>query len=167
MKSNWFFYFRLIICAVGGRLPLARGCGRGLTLLSFHWCNCFIYTACTLKGSLKEHRMIFFTRKWQFLLITLDHFTRCKQHWSRSTSCFSFLTLHKSWDKIQPTEHLKLNKKVKQTSLRCFLYMWNKENSYKLKQEVFLDQCCLHLVKDTVNNVLRIFLYHVNTMIYE
>jgi len=21
----------------------------------------------------------------------IDHFTRCKQHWSRSTSCFSFL----------------------------------------------------------------------------
>jgi len=20
----------------------------------------------------------------------IDHFTRCKQHWSRSTSCFSF-----------------------------------------------------------------------------
>jgi len=50
----------------------------------------------------------------------IDHFTRCKQHWSRSTSCFS-LTLQKSWDKIQPTEHLKLNKKVKQTSLRCIL----------------------------------------------
>jgi len=30
---------------------------------------------------------------------------------------------YKSWDKIQPTEHLKLNQKVKQTSLRCFLYM--------------------------------------------
>jgi len=25
-----------------------------------------------------------------------------------------FLTLHKSWDKIQPTEHVKLNQKVKQ-----------------------------------------------------
>jgi len=25
--------------------------------------------------------------------------------------------------------------------------MENKENSYKLKQEVFLDQCCLHLAK--------------------
>jgi len=25
--------------------------------------------------------------------------------------------------------------------------MWNKENGYKLKQEVFLDQCCLHLAK--------------------
>jgi len=36
----------------------------------------------------------------------VEHFTRCKQHWSRSTSCFSFLTLHKSWDKIQPTEHI-------------------------------------------------------------
>jgi len=58
-----------------------------------------------------------------------------------------FLTLHKSWDKIQPTEHIKLNQKVRQTSLRCFLYLWNKENSYKLKQEVFLDQCCLHLAK--------------------
>jgi len=23
--------------------------------------------------------------------IYIDHFTRCKQHWSRSTSCFSFL----------------------------------------------------------------------------
>jgi len=34
----------------------------------------------------------------------------------------SFLTLHKSWDKIQPTEHLKLNQKVKQTSLRCFFF---------------------------------------------
>jgi len=22
---------------------------------------------------------------------SIDHFTRCKQHWSRSTSCFSFL----------------------------------------------------------------------------
>jgi len=21
----------------------------------------------------------------------IDHFARCKQHWSRSTSCFSFL----------------------------------------------------------------------------
>jgi len=42
----------------------------------------------------------------------IDHFARCKQHWSRSTSCFSFLTLHKSWDKIQPTEHIKLNQKV-------------------------------------------------------
>jgi len=52
-----------------------------------------------------------------------DHFARCKQHWSRSTSCFSFLTLHKGWDKIQPTEHIKLNQKVKQPSLRCFLYM--------------------------------------------
>jgi len=48
---------------------------------------------------------------------------------------------------MQPTEHLKLNQKVKQTSLQFFLYMWNKENSYKLKQEVLLDQCCLHLVK--------------------
>jgi len=28
----------------------------------------------------------------------IDHFARCK-HWSRSTSCFRFLTLHKSWDK--------------------------------------------------------------------
>jgi len=34
-----------------------------------------------------------------------------------------FLKLHKSWDKTQPTEHLKLNQKVKQISLRCFLYM--------------------------------------------
>jgi len=51
-----------------------------------------------------------------------------------------FLTLHK-------TEHIKLNQKVKQKSLRCFICMWNKENSYNLKQEVFLDQCCLHLVK--------------------
>jgi len=25
----------------------------------------------------------------------IDHITRCKQHWSRSTSCFSFSTLHK------------------------------------------------------------------------
>jgi len=25
--------------------------------------------------------------------------------------------------------------------------MWNKENSYKRKQEVFRDQCCLHLAK--------------------
>jgi len=33
-----------------------------------------------------------------------------------------FLTLHKSWDKIQPTVHIKLNQKVKQTSIRCFLY---------------------------------------------
>jgi len=41
-------------------------------------------------------------------------FARCKQHWSGSTSCFSFLTLHKSWDKIQPTVHVKLNQKVKQ-----------------------------------------------------
>jgi len=40
----------------------------------------------------------------------IDHFAR-----SRSTSCFSFLTLHKSWDKIQPTEHIKVNQKVKQT----------------------------------------------------
>jgi len=23
--------------------------------------------------------------------VYIDHFTRCKQHWSRSTSCFSFL----------------------------------------------------------------------------
>jgi len=23
----------------------------------------------------------------------IDHFTRCKQHWSRSTSCFSLYTL--------------------------------------------------------------------------
>jgi len=44
---------------------------------------------------------------------SIDHFTRCKQHWSRSSSCFSLLTLHKSWDKIQPTAHLKLNQKVK------------------------------------------------------
>jgi len=44
----------------------------------------------------------------------IDHFARCKQRWSRSTSCFSFLTLHKSWDKIQPTEHVKLYQKVKQ-----------------------------------------------------
>jgi len=57
----------------------------------------------------------------------IDHFARCKQHWSRSTSCFSFLTLHKSWDKIQPTEHIKLNQKVKQLSLRCFLYMWKRK----------------------------------------
>jgi len=47
-------------------------------------------------------------------MAVIDHFARCKQHWSRSTSCFSFLTLHKSWDKIQPTEHVKLNQKVKQ-----------------------------------------------------
>jgi len=25
------------------------------------------------------------------LYYIIDHFTRCKQHWSRSTSCFSFL----------------------------------------------------------------------------
>jgi len=37
--------------------------------------------------------------------------------------CQYLLIIHKSWDKIQPTEHLKLNQKVKQTSLRCFLYM--------------------------------------------
>jgi len=67
----------------------------------------------------------------------LDHFARCK-------SLFQFLTLHKSWDRIQATDQ-----KVKQTSLRCFLYMWNKENGYKLKQEVFLDQC-LHLAKWSV-----------------
>jgi len=30
-----------------------------------------------------------------------------------------FLTLYKSWDKIQPTEHLKLNQKVKQTNFTC------------------------------------------------
>jgi len=81
--------------------------------------------------------------------VTIDHFARCKQHW--------FLTLHKSWDKIQPTEHLKLNQKVKKTSSRFFLYMWNKENSYKLKQEVFLGQCFLHLAKwsivITINNM--------------
>jgi len=47
----------------------------------------------------------------------IDHFARCKQHWSRSTSCLIFLTLHKSWDKIQPTEHVKLNQKVKQQHL--------------------------------------------------
>jgi len=29
------------------------------------------------------------------LLVSKDHFARCKQHWSRSTSCFSFLSLHK------------------------------------------------------------------------
>jgi len=46
-----------------------------------------------------------------------DHFTRCKQHW------FQFFNTTWSWDKIQPTEHLKLNQKVKQTALRCFLYM--------------------------------------------
>jgi len=34
-----------------------------------------------------------------------------------------FLTLDKSWDKIQPREHIKLNQKVKQTYLRLFLYM--------------------------------------------
>jgi len=67
-----------------------------------------------------------------------DHFERCKQHWSRSTSCFSFLPQHKSWDKIQPTEHIKLNQKVKQTGT---------ENN-ELKQEVFLDQC-LHLAMDS------------------
>jgi len=38
-------------------------------------------------------------------------------------SVFLTLVLDKSWDKIQPTEHLKLNQKVKQTPLRCFLYM--------------------------------------------
>jgi len=27
----------------------------------------------------------------------------------------------------------------------------NKENSYELKQEVFLDQCCLHLVKWSID----------------
>jgi len=47
-----------------------------------------------------------------------------------------FLTLHKRWNEIQPTEHLQLNQKVKHTSLRCFLYIWNKETIYKLKQEV-------------------------------
>jgi len=52
----------------------------------------------------------------------IDHFTRCKQHWPRSTSCFSFLTLHISWDKIQTTEHLKLNQKVKHLQ-DFFLYM--------------------------------------------
>jgi len=29
--------------------------------------------------------------------------------------------------------------------------MWNKENSYKLKQEVFLDQSCLHLAKWSID----------------
>jgi len=41
----------------------------------------------------------------KYITTIIDHFARCKQRWSRSTSCFSFLTLHKSWDKIQPTEH--------------------------------------------------------------
>jgi len=30
--------------------------------------------------------------------------------------------------------------------------MLNKENSYKLKQEVFLDQCCLHLAKWSIEH---------------
>jgi len=50
--------------------------------------------------------------------VLTNHFARCKQNWSKSTSCFSFLTLHKSRDKIQPTEHIKLNQTVKQTPLR-------------------------------------------------
>jgi len=29
-----------------------------------------------------------------------------------------------------------------------------KENSYKLKQEVLLDQCCLHLVKWSIHTQL-------------
>jgi len=32
--------------------------------------------------------------------------------------------------------------------------MRNKENSYKLKQEVFLDQCCLHLAKWSITVLL-------------
>jgi len=35
--------------------------------------------------------------------------------------------------------------------------MSNKENSYKLKQEVFLDQCCLHLAKWSIK--LKLFFF--------
>jgi len=36
--------------------------------------------------------------------------------------------------------------------------MCNKENGYKLKQEVFLDQCCLHLAKWSINILDLIFM---------
>jgi len=38
-----------------------------------------------IKNKLQHHR-------WQKVIFRghIDHFTRCKQHWSRSTSCFSF-----------------------------------------------------------------------------
>lgn len=45
----------------------------------------------------------------------VGHFPYCKQHRSRSTLCFNFLTLHKHWQKV-PTEHLELNQNVTQTS---------------------------------------------------
>jgi len=123
-----------------------------LTLMSLdffvHLPNTQIHRLFKKKCTVRKYFYLFLKllQLWEYGSVfgeLIDHFARCKQHWSRSTSCF--LTLHKSWDKIQPTEHIKLNQRVKQTSLRCFPYMWNKEN--KLKQEVFLDQCCLRLAK--------------------
>jgi len=58
---------------------------------------------------------------------------------------------------VQTAQSVVLHQKVKQTSLRFFLYMWNKENSYKLKQEVLLDQCCLHLVKWSIKSLCAHF----------
>jgi len=55
--------------------------------------------------------------------LCIDHFTRCKQHWSRN--CFLYFTCKEIGCIL--------------SQLLCSVK--------KLKQEVLLDQCCSHLVK--------------------
>jgi len=42
----------------------------------------------------------------------MDHFARLNKTGPDKHFLFQFLTLHKSWDKIQPTEHIQLNQKI-------------------------------------------------------
>jgi len=44
----------------------------------------------------------------------IDHFARCKQqHFSTGPEALPVSVYSITWDKIQPTEHIKLNQKVK------------------------------------------------------
>jgi len=44
----------------------------------------------------------------------IDHFARCKQqHFSTGPEALPVSVYSLTWDKIQPTEHIKLNQKVK------------------------------------------------------
>lgn len=44
--------------------------------------------------------------RWIRFLSSIDHFRKRKRYWSRRTSAFTHLTLHKCLNKEQPTDHL-------------------------------------------------------------
>jgi len=76
----------------------------------------------------------------------IDHFAKCKQHWSRDPvsdcNCFLYFTCEENVLKM----FVQLFDSVLYVLLVVFYPSFNVVLK-KLKQEVLLDQCCLHLAK--------------------